>query len=81
MIIFAEPKPRGLGGVYEYAVPWLGDGLLISNGEKWARSRRLLTPGFHFDILKPYVKIYNEAVELLMVNILDVVRLTCALNN
>ena len=46
--------------------PWLGNGLLTSNGTKWARNRRLLTPGFHFDVLKPYVQIFNECVETLM---------------
>ena len=48
--------------------PWLGDGLLISGGGKWARNRRLLTPAFHFDVLKPYVNIYNKAADILIVN-------------
>lgn len=46
----------------------LGDGLLLSRGGKWLRNRRLLTPAFHFDVLKPYVQIYNESVEVLMVS-------------
>ncbi|XP_021369743.1 phylloquinone omega-hydroxylase CYP4F2-like [Mizuhopecten yessoensis] len=62
----AKPKARGLGGSYEYLLPWLGEGLLVSNGDRWARSRRLLTPAFHFDILRPYVDIYNEASDLLL---------------
>ncbi|XP_033724689.1 cytochrome P450 4A25-like [Pecten maximus] len=62
----SEPKARGLGGSYEYVLPWLGEGLLVSNGQRWARSRRLLTPAFHFDILRPYVGIYNEASDLLL---------------
>jgi len=67
-IFSIEPKPRGIGGVYEYAIPWLGEGLLLSDGERWARSRRLLTPAFHFEILKPYVKIYNQCADILMVS-------------
>ena len=66
--IFSEPKPRGFGGTYEYAIPWLGEGLLISDGNRWARSRRLLTPAFHFEILKPYVKVYNQCADILMVS-------------
>ena len=46
--------------------PWIGNGLLTSSGKYWARNRRLITPGFHFDVLKPYVKIYNECVARLI---------------
>lgn len=67
-IISTEPKPRGLGTVYMMGLDWLGEGLLIANGDHWARNRRLLTPAFHFDILKPYVKVYNEATDILIVS-------------
>eukprot|EP00731_Ephydatia_muelleri_P013306 Em0007g616a len=43
-----------------------GDGLLVSNGPKWARNRRLLTPAFHYEILKPYVDVYNSCSEVLL---------------
>jgi cytochrome P450 len=46
---------------------WIGDGLLLSAGKKWARNRRLLTPAFHFDILKPYIKVKNDAMTPLLV--------------
>ncbi|XP_070552309.1 leukotriene-B4 omega-hydroxylase 3-like [Ptychodera flava] len=52
-----EPKDELF---YGFLRPWLGDGLLLSKAKKWQRNRRLLTPGFHFDILKPYVKIFND---------------------
>ena len=45
-----------------------GEGLLCSNGKKWERSRRLLTPAFHFDVLKPYVRVYNDVAGLLLVS-------------
>ena len=40
---------------------------MIANGARWVRSRRLLTPAFHFDILKPYLKVYAEAADTLVV--------------
>ncbi|XP_059149934.1 cytochrome P450 4F8-like [Physella acuta] len=61
-------KPRGslLSSPYDMGLRWLGEGLLISNGGKWARSRRLLTPAFHFDILKQYVDIYNTCADIML---------------
>ncbi|XP_042527156.1 cytochrome P450 4F3-like [Dipodomys spectabilis] len=48
---------------YRFLRPWLGDGLLLSAGAKWGRHRRMLTPAFHFSILKPYTKIFNRSVD------------------
>ncbi|XP_052241444.1 ultra-long-chain fatty acid omega-hydroxylase-like isoform X4 [Dreissena polymorpha] len=60
------PKARGLVGVYRLIEPWLGEGLLVANGKRWARNRRLLTPAFHFDILKPYTKVFNRSADVLV---------------
>ncbi len=51
-----------------FAIRWsnIGRGLLIANGARWARSRRLLTPAFHYDILRPYLKVYGEAASELV---------------
>ncbi|KAI6646474.1 Phylloquinone omega-hydroxylase CYP4F2 isoform X3 [Oopsacas minuta] len=52
--------------VYNIVKPYLGEGLLISNFQKWHTRRRLLTPAFHFEILHSYISIYNEAVDCLI---------------
>ena len=51
---------------YSYLRPWLGDGLLISEGKKWFRNRRLLTPAFHYEILKGYVPVVNTCLEVFL---------------
>ncbi|XP_071111836.1 cytochrome P450 4F6-like [Haliotis cracherodii] len=65
----SAPKPYGMGSVFEFFRPWLGDGILIAKGATWERSRRLITPTFHFNILRPYVDIYNVAVDTLLCKI------------
>ena len=46
---------------------YTGDGLLLSSGKKWQRNRRMLTPAFHFDVLRPYLSIANAAADILVV--------------
>ncbi|CAG2211063.1 CYP4B1 [Mytilus edulis] len=65
----SEPKSIGFGGAYGMMKSWLGDGLLISSGKKWERNRRLITPAFHFGILKPYVNIYNSSTDKFLNNL------------
>ena len=61
--VMKEPKDMGLYGLLK---PWIGDGLLISSGEKWFRNRRLLTPAFHYEILKPYVQVSNSCLDIML---------------
>lgn len=58
-------KPRDQGTAYMLGIKWLGEGLLIANGDRWARNRRLLTPAFHFEILQPYVGVFNRCTDIL----------------
>ena len=64
-VVNSKPdKPRNTSRVastiYDMVVPWLGESLLLTNGPRWHRNRRLLTPSFHFDILKNYVEVMNS---------------------
>lgn len=66
ILTHADPKSKGFGGAYRHVYPWLGEGLLLADGKRWNRARRLLTPAFHFNILKPYMNIYNKATDQLL---------------
>ncbi|XP_069498353.1 cytochrome P450 4B1-like [Ambystoma mexicanum] len=51
---------------YNFLTPWIGNGLLILNGKKWFQHRKLLTPAFHYDILKPYVKLMSDSTKVML---------------
>ncbi|XP_056388394.1 cytochrome P450 4A6-like [Hyla sarda] len=51
---------------YHFLTPWIGKGLLVLAGQKWFQHRRLLTPGFHYDVLKPYVKLMSDCVNVML---------------
>uniref|UniRef100_A0A3Q2LKS2 Cytochrome P450 4A11-like n=1 Tax=Equus caballus TaxID=9796 RepID=A0A3Q2LKS2_HORSE len=44
----------------------LGYGLLLLNGQTWFQHRRMLTPAFHYNILKPYVGLMAESVRVML---------------
>ncbi|XP_041972877.1 cytochrome P450 4g15-like [Aricia agestis] len=45
---------------YRFFKPWLGEGLLISSGEKWRSHRKMIAPTFHINILKSFMDIFNQ---------------------
>ncbi|XP_043267856.1 cytochrome P450 4g15-like [Venturia canescens] len=45
---------------YSFFAPWLGNGLLISTGEKWRTHRKLIAPTFHLNVLKTFVPLFYE---------------------
>ncbi|XP_047667829.1 cytochrome P450 4A4-like [Tachysurus fulvidraco] len=63
--ILATTGPKDDFG-YRFLLPWIGEGLLVTAGQKWFRHRRLLTPGFHYDILKPYVKLVGDSAQVIL---------------
>lgn len=44
---------------YRFFKPWLGDGLLISTGQKWRAHRKLIAPTFHLNVLKSFIDLFN----------------------
>lgn len=45
---------------YRFFKPWLGNGLLISNGDHWRSHRKLIAPAFHQNVLKSFVGTFNS---------------------
>jgi len=52
--------------IYQYLKLWLGEGLLISTGEKWHKHRKIITPTFHFSILENFCEIFAEKSKILV---------------
>ncbi|XP_049440288.1 cytochrome P450 4A4-like isoform X2 [Epinephelus fuscoguttatus] len=52
--------------IYRFMTSWIGEGLLVSKGQKWFRNRRLLTPGFHYDVLKPYTNLMADSAQTML---------------
>ncbi|XP_003700755.1 cytochrome P450 4g15-like [Megachile rotundata] len=56
---------------YRYFKPWLGDGLLISTGEKWRTHRKIIAPTFHLNVLKTFVPLFYENSRDLVIRLRD----------
>ncbi|GMR31128.1 hypothetical protein PMAYCL1PPCAC_01323, partial [Pristionchus mayeri] len=54
------------GDDYDFFIPWLGLGLLISTNAKWKARRRMLTPTFHFAMLDGYVEKMDKHSKILV---------------
>ncbi|XP_017784596.1 PREDICTED: cytochrome P450 4c3-like [Nicrophorus vespilloides] len=51
---------------YAFFKRWLGEGLLTSTGQKWFRSRKILTPAFHFQILEQFIETFHSKSNILL---------------
>lgn len=54
---------------YRFVRPWLGDGLLLSDGKKWFKRRKIITPTFHFKILEQFVEVMNTQGQIFVSNL------------
>ncbi|GMS79446.1 hypothetical protein PENTCL1PPCAC_1621 [Pristionchus entomophagus] len=54
------------GPEYGILAPWLGTGLLTSTHEKWRRRRKMITPAFHFNVLKQFLPVFNKQCKRLI---------------
>ncbi|XP_057640718.1 cytochrome P450 4B1 [Chionomys nivalis] len=63
--VYSRGDPKA-PDVYDFLLQWIGKGLLVLDGPKWFQHRKLLTPGFHYDVLKPYVAIFAESTHLML---------------
>ncbi|KAI6657723.1 Cytochrome P450 4B1 [Oopsacas minuta] len=58
--IFNQVESKDKTFVY-MVTPWLGNGLVFSEGAIWKRNRKLLTPTFYYQSLINFVKIMNKS--------------------
>uniref|UniRef100_A0A8D2B3U2 Cytochrome P450 family 4 subfamily B member 1 n=1 Tax=Sciurus vulgaris TaxID=55149 RepID=A0A8D2B3U2_SCIVU len=63
--VYSRGDPKA-SDVYDFFLQWIGRGLLVLHGPKWYQHRKLLTPGFHYDVLKPYVAVFAECTHDLL---------------
>lgn len=71
--ILGSSKHINKRNIYSFLHPFLKTGLLTSNGEKWHHRRRMLTPAFHFDILKEYFEVFKEESDKLVLSLREAV--------
>lgn len=72
-IVLGSSKHINKRNIYNFLHPFLKTGLLTSNGEKWHYRRRMLTPAFHFDILKEYYEVFKEESDKLVLSLRNAV--------
>ncbi|XP_012999667.2 cytochrome P450 4B1 isoform X1 [Cavia porcellus] len=63
--VYSRGDPKA-PDVYSFFLQWIGKGLLVLEGSQWFKHRKLLTPGFHYDVLKPYVAVFTSSANAML---------------
>ncbi|XP_057565890.1 cytochrome P450 4B1 [Hippopotamus amphibius kiboko] len=63
--VYSRGDPKA-PDVYDFFLQWIGKGLLVLDGAQWFQHRKLLTPGFHYDVLRPYVAVFAESTRAML---------------
>uniref|UniRef100_A0A182VX83 Uncharacterized protein n=1 Tax=Anopheles minimus TaxID=112268 RepID=A0A182VX83_9DIPT len=63
--VLSSQKQIRKSELYKFLIPWLGDGLLLSTGQKWFNKRKILTPAFHFKILDQFIEVFHKQSNIL----------------
>ncbi|GAB0087945.1 Cytochrome P450 [Sergentomyia squamirostris] len=64
--VIAGTKAMNKSIDYDFLKDWLGQGLLLSFGQKWLSRRKIITPTFHFTILEQFVKSFDKQTNILI---------------
>ncbi|XP_061402773.1 cytochrome P450 4d8-like, partial [Musca vetustissima] len=64
--LLVHPKQLRKSILYNTIKPWLGTGLLLSEGTKWHTRRKIITPTFHFRILEQFVEVFDRQSTVLV---------------
>uniref|UniRef100_A0A0N4ZAR6 Cytochrome P450 n=1 Tax=Parastrongyloides trichosuri TaxID=131310 RepID=A0A0N4ZAR6_PARTI len=64
-LIFDSSVEIKKGFAYKFLIKWLGEGLITSDGDKWKSRRKMLTPSFHFNMLKKYFTTFNNECRIM----------------
>ncbi len=63
---FAKTTQTSKGDQFRFLRPWIGRGLIISEGEHWRRHRKLISPAFSPAILRSFLPSFNANVEIML---------------
>ncbi|XP_026825369.1 cytochrome P450 4C1 [Ooceraea biroi] len=70
-IVLSPMKHLEKSAIYDILLSWFNTGLLTSAGDKWHARRKILTPAFHFNILRQFVDILIEEGEQMTKSLKD----------